>query len=121
MATRGKKPDTAPDDPAVQFILLDKVITSSENRDYLGDMEELTASVKARGVAQAILVRQKDDGTYQIVFGERRWRAAKDAGHTTIKAEVRELDDLEAALEQLAENMDRKDLTSLEKAKALRR
>ncbi len=121
MATRGKKPATAPDDPVVQFIPIDKVIPPSENRDDLGDMEELTASVKARGVAQAILVRPKDDGTYQIVFGERRWRAAKDAGHTTIKAEVRELDDLEAALEQLAENMDRKDLTSLEKAKALRR
>src|SRR6266545_3737697 len=121
MATRGKKPATAPDDPAVQFIPIDKVIPPSENRDDLGDMEELTASVKARGVSQAILVRPNEDGTYQIVFGERRWRAAKQAGHTTIKAEIRQLDDLDAALEQIAENMDRKDLTSLEKAKALRR
>jgi ParB/RepB/Spo0J family partition protein len=97
------------------------VIPPSENRDDLGDMEQLIASVKARGVSQAILVRPNEDGTYQIVFGERRWRAAKEAGHTTIKAEIRDLDDLEAALEQIAENMDRKDLTSLEKAKALRR
>jgi ParB/RepB/Spo0J family partition protein len=97
------------------------VIPPSENRDDLGDMEQLIASVKARGVSQAILVRPNEDGTYQIVFGERRWRAAKEAGHTTIKAEIRELDDLEATLEQIAENMDRKDLTSLEKAKALRR
>jgi ParB/RepB/Spo0J family partition protein len=120
MATRGKTP--APTgEPLVQLIPIDKVIPPTENRDDLGDMEQLIASVKARGVSQAILVRPNEDGTYQIVFGERRWRAAKEAGHTTIKAEIRELDDLEAALEQIAENMDRQDLTSLEKAKALRR
>ncbi len=120
MATRGKTP--APTgEPLVQLIPIDKVTPPSENRDDLGDMEQLIASVKARGVSQAILVRPNEDGTYQIVFGERRWRAAKEAGHTTIKAEIRELDDLEAALEQIAENMDRQDLTSLEKAKALRR
>src|SRR6266508_3555758 len=120
MATREKTP--APTgEPLVQLIPIDKVTPPSENRDDLGDMEQLIASVKARGVSQAILVRPNEDGTYQIVFGERRWRAAKEAGHTTIKAEIRELDDLEAALEQIAENMDRQDLTSLEKAKALRR
>src|SRR6266545_380782 len=120
MATRGKTP--APTgEPLVQLIPIDKVTPPSENRDDLGDMEQLIASVKARGVSQAILVRPNEDGTYQIVFGERRWRAAKQAGHTTIKAEIRQLDDLDAALEQIAENMDRKDLTSLEKAKALRR
>ena len=120
MATRGKTPAT-PQEPVVQFIPIDKVIPPTENRDSLGDMDQLVASVKARGVAQAILVRPNEDGTYQIVFGERRWRAAKQAGLATIKAEIRELDDLEAALEQIAENMDREDLTSLEKAKALRR
>jgi ParB/RepB/Spo0J family partition protein len=120
MAARGKAPAT-PQQPVVQFIPIDKVIPPTENRDSLGDMEQLVASVKARGVAQAILVRPIEDGTYRIVFGERRWRAAKEAGLTAIKAEVRELDDLEAALEQIAENMDREDLTSLEKARALRR
>jgi ParB/RepB/Spo0J family partition protein len=120
MPARGSK-TTAPPQPVVQLIPIDKVVPPLENRDDLGDMEQLVASVKARGVAQAILVRPNGDGTYQIVFGERRWRGAKQAGLTTIKAEVRELDDLEAALEQLAENMDRKDLTSLEKAKALGR
>jgi ParB/RepB/Spo0J family partition protein len=123
MAARGNKPATIeqPMVQVVQFVPIDKVIPPTENRDDLGDMEQLTASVKARGVAQAILVRPNEDGTYQIVYGERRWRAAKNAGHTTIKAEIREVDDLEAVLEQIAENMDRKDLTSLEKAKALRR
>jgi ParB/RepB/Spo0J family partition protein len=122
MAAREQTPAPTPTaEPVVQLIPIDKVIPPTENRDSLGDMEQLIASVKARGVAQAILVRPNGDGTYQIVFGERRWRAAKAAGHTTIKAEIRELDDLEAALEQIAENIDREDLTSLEKAKALRR
>ena len=120
MAARGKKP-TVTEEPVVRFIPIDKVIPPTENRDDLGDMERLTESIKARGVAQPILVRPGEDGTYQLVFGERLWRAAKAAGQTTIKAEIRDLDDLEATFEQIAENMDRKDLTSLEKAKALRR
>src|SRR6266536_934729 len=76
MATRGKTP--APTgEPLVQLIPIDKVTPPSENRDDLGDMEQLIASVKARGVSQAILVRPNEDGTYQIVFGERRWRDRK--------------------------------------------
>src|SRR6266511_209495 len=120
MSARARKP-AAVEEPVGRVIPSDQVIPPSENRDELGDMERLTESVKARGVAQPILVRPGEDGTYQLVFGERRWRAAKAAGHTTIKAEIRDLDDLEATFEQIAENMDRKDLTSLEKAKALRR
>jgi len=120
MTARAKQP-AATEEPVVRFIAIDKVIPPTENRDDLGDMERLTESIKARGVAQPILVRPGEDGTYQLVFGERRWRAAKAAGQTTIKAEIRDLDDLEAIFEQIAENMDRKDLTSLEKAKALRR
>jgi ParB family chromosome partitioning protein len=120
MSARSKKP-AATEEPVVRLIPIDKVVLPTENRDDLGDMERLTESVKARGVAQPILVRPGEDGTYQLVFGERRLRAAKAAGNTTIKAEIRELDDLEATFEQIAENMDRKDLTSLEKAKALRR
>src|SRR6266545_1780017 len=71
MAARETKPTTTPTaEPVVQHLPIDKVIPPSQNRDDLGDMEQLVASVKARGVAQAILVRPKDDGTYQIVFGE---------------------------------------------------
>src|SRR6266545_2550619 len=117
MSARAKKP-AAVEEPVVRFIPIDQVIPPSENRDELGDMERLTESIKARGVAQPILVRPGEDGTYQLVFGERRWRAAKAAGQMAIKAEIRDLDELEATLEQIAENMDRKDLTSLEKAKA---
>ncbi len=119
MSARAKKPAAAVE-PVVRLIPIDKVVPPTENRDDLGDMEQLTESVKARGVAQPILVRP-GEGTYRLVFGERRWRAAKAAGQTTIKAEIRDLDELEATFEQIAENMDRKDLTSLEKAKALRR
>jgi ParB/RepB/Spo0J family partition protein len=120
MAARAKR-QAVVDPPSLQLIPIDKIRPAPENRDDLGDLDELAASIKARGVAQAVHVRPNDDGTYQIVFGERRWRAAKAAGLTEIKAEVRQLDDLDAALEQISENMDRKDLSSLEKAKALRR
>lgn len=120
MAARAKKQTTV-DAPRLQLIPIDKIVPLPENRDDLGDLDQLAASIKARGVAQAVHVRPNGDGTYQIIFGERRWRAAKAAGLAEIKAEVRELDDLETALEQISENMDRKDLSSLEKAKALRR
>jgi ParB/RepB/Spo0J family partition protein len=120
MATRAKKQTTV-DAPSLQLIPIDKIVPPSENRDDLGDLDQLAASIRARGVAQAVHVRPNQDGTYQIIFGERRWRAAKAAGLTEIKAEIRQLDDLETALEQISENMDRKDLSSLEKAKALRR
>src|SRR6266540_1482917 len=78
IAIRGKTP--APTgEPLVQLIPIDKVTPPSENRDDLGDMEQLIASVKARGVSQAILVRPNEDGTYQIVFGE-RWRRPSGRG-----------------------------------------
>jgi ParB/RepB/Spo0J family partition protein len=120
MAARAKQQTTA-GTPSLQLIPIDKIVPPPENRDDLGDLDQLAASIRARGVAQAVHVRPNDDGTYQIIFGERRWRAAKAAGLVEIKAEIRELDDLETALEQISENMDRKDLSSLEKAKALRR
>src|SRR6266542_3110272 len=83
MATRGKTP--APTgEPLVQLIPIDKVTPPSENRDDLGDMEQLIASVKARGVSQAILVRPNEDGTYQIVFGERGWAARLGKSQATV-------------------------------------
>ena len=61
------------------------------------DLNELSESIRAKGVLQAILVRPdpKSTGKYQIVAGERRWRAAKQAGLTEIPATIRQMDELE--------------------------
>lgn len=80
-------------------------------------LEGLTDSVRELGVLQPILVRSTDEG-YELIAGERRWRAAKRAGLPTIPAVVRSADD-EGSLEQaLVENLHRQDLNALEEAGA---
>lgn len=88
-------------------------------------MEELAASVKAQGVLQPILVRpltRSTDGsqnTYEIVAGERRWRAAQQAGLTTVPVVVKEMSDQEVLIVALMENLQREDLTPMEEALGL--
>jgi ParB family chromosome partitioning protein len=89
-------------------------------------LEELAASIKAQGVIEPIVVRRlaeasPDGARYEIIAGERRWRAAKLAGLTDIPAIVRELTDKEAVAIALIENIQREDLTAAEEARALKR
>lgn len=78
----------------------------------------LTASVRELGVLQPVLVRPAGEGAYELIAGERRWRAARRAGLQTIPALVKEVAD-EASLEQaLVENLHRQDLNPLEEAAA---
>ena len=79
---------------------------------------ELSASITAMGVLQPILVRRLDDGTNELVAGERRWRAAQRAGLTVIPAIVRATDDIGSMEQALVENLHREDLTPLEEAAA---
>jgi ParB family chromosome partitioning protein len=81
-------------------------------------LAELAASIRERGVMEPIVVRPKD-GKYEIVAGERRYRASKLAGLTEIPVVVRELSDEDAAAEALLENFQREDLTTIEKAYAI--
>lgn len=85
-----------------------------------GALEELAGSLKRKGVLQAILVRPdpKRSGGYQIVAGERRWRAAKRAGLTSIPAVIRDLDELELLEIGIIENVQRADLNAIEEAEA---
>lgn len=82
-------------------------------------LQELADSIRAQGIAQPILVRPDDDGTYEIVAGERRWRAAQLAGLDKVPAVVRELDDTQAAALALIENMQREDLNPMEESRGL--
>jgi ParB family chromosome partitioning protein len=78
----------------------------------------LAESVRVQGVIQPLLVRPRAAGGYEIVAGERRWRAARDAGHTTVPAVVREADDRDTLLLGLVENVAREQLTPVEEARA---
>jgi len=78
----------------------------------------LAESVRAQGVIQPIVVRPDGDGGYELIAGERRWRAAKAAGLPTVPALVRETDDRDSLLLALVENVAREDLSPVEEARA---
>jgi len=82
---------------------------------------ELAESIKAQGVMQPILVRPRGEGRYEIIAGERRWRAARMAGLTNVPALVREVPDRHALAIALIENIQREDLNPLEEATGLKR
>ncbi|MGH9076005.1 MAG: ParB/RepB/Spo0J family partition protein [Acidimicrobiales bacterium] len=81
-------------------------------------LTSLAASVRELGVLQPILVRQAGDSTYELVAGERRWRAARRAGLASIPAIVRDVTDTASVEQALVENLHRQDLNPLEEAGA---
>ena len=84
-------------------------------------LTELAESIKAQGVIQPIVVRQLPDRTYEIIAGERRWRASKEAGLSEIPVVIRKVDDRTVVAMALIENIQREDLNPLEEAQALQR
>ena len=84
-------------------------------------LAELSASIKVQGVVQPIVVRTISVDRYEIVAGERRWRAAQMAGLATMPVVIRQLDDRAAMTIALVENIQRADLNALEEAEALKR
>jgi ParB family transcriptional regulator, chromosome partitioning protein len=81
-------------------------------------LEELAASIRASGVVQPIVVRELPEGKYQLIAGERRWRASGRAGKATIPAFVREVSDEQAMEMTIVENLQRADLNPMEQARA---
>lgn len=84
-------------------------------------LQELARSIEQHGVLQPILVRPTPDGRYQIVAGERRWRASRLAGKTTIPVIVRSLSELEAMTYALVENLQREDLNPVDEAQGYKK
>jgi ParB family chromosome partitioning protein len=84
-------------------------------------LDELAASIKSQGLIQPIVVRDAGRGQYELIAGERRWRAAKRAGLAEIPAVVRDIPPQSALAVALIENIQREELTALEEAGALRR
>lgn len=83
-------------------------------------LAELSASIKEHGVLQPLLVRPMADGSYRLVAGERRYRAARMAGVTEVPATIREMTDEEESIFALIENLHREDLNAIEEAQGIK-
>jgi ParB family chromosome partitioning protein len=103
----------------VRNIDVDRITPNPEQPRLAFDqisLDELSASIREHGVLQPILVRPLDDGEFQLIAGERRWRASRAAGLATIPALVEEIDDDTALEISIIENLQREDLTPLDEA-----
>lgn len=111
-------------DTSISSISINKIEAGDNQPRTMFDEEkiqELSSSIKKQGVLQPILVRKNEQGKYQIIAGERRWRASIIAGLKTIPAIIRDYTNSEALAIALIENLQREDLNIMEQAKALER
>lgn len=113
---------TEPDD--VQRVRIENIVPNRYQPRHTfpeEELAELAASIKESGVLQPIMVRRKGDGIYELISGERRWRASKEAGLETIPVVIRNCSDQESLLLALVENLQREDLNPIETARAYSR
>lgn len=112
------------DGQAVSMISLDQILPNRyqpRTTFVEAELKELAQSVQEHGVLQPIVVRRKGDGMYELIAGERRYRAAKIAGLSAIPALVRNSNDEKALAVALVENIQRQNLNPMEEAKAYSR
>lgn len=113
-------PRGAPDSE-FRYLDLDSIIPNP-NQPRVGfdeeALEELAASIGEVGVLQPVLVRDRGDGSFALIAGERRWRGARRAGLSEIPAVIRDTDDRSTLTEALIENLQRRDLSPMEEAAA---
>ena len=112
-------PDSNKRAAIIRTVPLDHISPNPEQPRLAFDqtsLDELTASVREHGVLQPILVRPLGAGRYQLIAGERRWRASRQAGLDTIPAMVEEIDDETAMEIAIIENLQREDLSPLDEA-----
>ena len=114
-------PQVRPAGDAVVQVALEQIEENPYQTRYHFDNEalaELAESIRANGVVQPVVVRPGADGRYKLILGERRCRASKLAGKTTIPAIVRRVSDQQAAEMTIVENLQRQDLNCMEQAAA---
>ena len=103
------------------YVPIEKIVANPEQprRHFVQvDLDDLTASIKEKGVLQPLIVRPRDGGMYEIVAGERRWRASQAAQLHEVPVLVRDYSDLEVMEVALIENIQRADLNALEEAQS---
>jgi ParB family chromosome partitioning protein len=125
-APMGEDSKAAISNAAPQSLSIDALEPSpfQPRRNMAADaLAELVESIKARGILQPLLARKhpQQPGRFQIIAGERRWRAAQQAGLHDVPVLVRELDDQEAMAASLVENLQRQDLNPIEEAEGYKR
>lgn len=116
--------DTGADKGAVKEIPVEDIIPGGRQARKHFDREklkELAESIREFGVIQPIIVRTTRDGGFELIAGERRWRACKEAGLKTVPALVKELEDIDVAAVSLIENIQRENLSPLEEAATYRK
>ncbi len=108
---------------SVRLKLTDIVPNREQPRKNFDDekLTELAQSIAKHGVLQPLLVRPMPDGSYRLVAGERRWRAARIAGVSEVPVVIKEMSDEEAAVFALVENLQRADLDPVEEAQGFRK
>ncbi|TMH31159.1 MAG: ParB/RepB/Spo0J family partition protein [Betaproteobacteria bacterium] len=116
--------DDAADRQSLRSLDLDRIVPGKyqpRTRMDESSLAELAESIRAQGVVQPILVRSLDGGRFEIIAGERRWRAAQRAGLMQVPAVVRDVADQAALALSLIENIQREDLNPLEEAQGIAR
>ena len=106
--------------PELAHIAVEQIYANAKQPRKRFDHEAvsgLAESIKAQGLIQPVVVRPRLEGGYELIAGERRWRAAKEAGIATVPAVVREADDRDSLLLGLVENVAREDLSPIEEAR----
>ena len=109
---------------AFEEIEIDRIAPNPKQpRTHFGEqaLDELAESIRTLGVIQPITVRKEADGRYTIISGERRWRASKLAGLTSMPAYIREADEESMLAMAIVENIQRQDLNAIEVALSLQR
>ena len=108
---------------AEQYIPIERISPNPEQprkRFEQGDLDDLAASIKEKGVIQPLIVRSREDGSFEIVAGERRWRASQIAQLHELPVVVRSFTDVEVLEVAIIENIQRADLNSVEEAAGYR-
>ncbi|MCR4430283.1 MAG: ParB/RepB/Spo0J family partition protein [Tepidanaerobacteraceae bacterium] len=116
-------PEIAREEENIQEISIKEIrVNQNQPRKHFDEkkIEELAESIKQHGVLQPVILRKRSEG-YELVAGERRWRAAQKAGVEKIPAIVKELSDLDVMEIALIENLQREDLSPLEEAEAYKK
>lgn len=113
---------TTTSNAAAQFVTVDSIhLPKEQPRRYFDQekLEQLVLSVKKHGILEPLLVRPRQQGEYELVAGERRYRAAQQAGLTSVPVVVRELSDEQALQLSLIENLHREDLNPVEETEGI--
>lgn len=117
----GVESDGGDTDLVLQYVSVDRLsVNPWQPRQIINDvaLEQLAQSIRQDGVMQPLIVRPDDKNRYQIVAGERRWRAARLASLDQVPVWIRELDDRQMAEWAIVENLQREDLNAIERAEA---